>query len=310
MASDIKGLIDTVVIVMLENRSFDHMLGYLSLKAGANRPEIDGITSPKRKAYANISANQVYYPFPTKDHALPSDLPHGRDSVAVQLAKSATTGGYTMMGFVEAYRQFMATATTKKKPEPMGFMQDSSQVETTHFFAENFTVCTRWFAPLPADTQPNRLMALSGYTKVDVTTAQILDQDLVYEWLRQHNIRWRAYRSGLPFCTLFRRMWDDVLDSDRFRSIRQLARDVQGESDATFPQVIFCEPAYGDSPVHTGFQPNDDHPPLPVGPGQKLLRNLRGADQQPGALGQDPPDSDLRRAWWILRSRTAYANPD
>ena len=33
--------VDHVVVVMLENRSFDHMLGYLSLSGG--RPEIDGL---------------------------------------------------------------------------------------------------------------------------------------------------------------------------------------------------------------------------------------------------------------------------
>ncbi|MGH3419716.1 MAG: alkaline phosphatase family protein, partial [Streptosporangiaceae bacterium] len=35
------GKVDHVVVVMLENRSFDHMLGYLSLSGG--RPEIDGL---------------------------------------------------------------------------------------------------------------------------------------------------------------------------------------------------------------------------------------------------------------------------
>ena len=33
--------VDHVVVVMLENRSFDHMLGYLSLTGG--RPDIDGL---------------------------------------------------------------------------------------------------------------------------------------------------------------------------------------------------------------------------------------------------------------------------
>jgi phospholipase C len=33
--------VDHIVVVMLENRSFDHMLGYLSLTGG--RPEIDGL---------------------------------------------------------------------------------------------------------------------------------------------------------------------------------------------------------------------------------------------------------------------------
>jgi phospholipase C len=179
-----------------------------------------------------------------------------------------------MTGFVESYRQFMNVPRVKTKAPPMGFMKDGTQVPTLDFFAENFTVCDHWFAPLPADTQPNRLMALSGFTTIDVTVAQTLDQELVYEWLTEMRIRWRVYRSGLPFCTLFPRMWDEILDNTLFRSIRQLAKDVKTESDHTYPEVIFCEPAYFDSPISSGFERNDDHPPLPVGPGQRFLREI------------------------------------
>jgi phospholipase C len=37
--------IEHIVVLMLENRSFDHMLGYLSLEAG--RSDVDGLKSPK-----------------------------------------------------------------------------------------------------------------------------------------------------------------------------------------------------------------------------------------------------------------------
>ncbi len=274
MPIDIKNLVDTIVIVMLENRSFDHMLGYLSLQDETNRTDIDGIADPTNTAYINDSAGETYSLFAMKDAAFPGDLPHGRDLIDVQLARSAASGRYEMTGFVEAYRRFMHVPRVKTKAPPMGFMKDGKQVPTLDFFAENFTVCDRWFAPLPADTQPNRLMALSGFTTVDVTAAQALNQELVYEWLTDMRIRWRVYRSGLPFCTLLPRMWDEILDYTLFRSIRQLAKDVKTESDHTYPEVIFCEPAYFDSPVSSSFERNDDHPPLPVGPGQRFLREI------------------------------------
>jgi phospholipase C len=46
--------VDHVVVVMLENRSFDHMLGYLSLMGG--RPEIDGL----RPGLANQDQGRTY----------------------------------------------------------------------------------------------------------------------------------------------------------------------------------------------------------------------------------------------------------
>ena len=41
MAADL-GLIDTIVVLMMENRSFDHMLGYLSLPKYGGRKDING----------------------------------------------------------------------------------------------------------------------------------------------------------------------------------------------------------------------------------------------------------------------------
>jgi phospholipase C len=41
--------VEHIVVLMLENRSFDHMLGYLSLPAdqeGKGRPDIDGLSGP------------------------------------------------------------------------------------------------------------------------------------------------------------------------------------------------------------------------------------------------------------------------
>lgn len=49
---------------MLENRSFDHMIGYLSLKDQTNRTDIDGIADPATASYINDSAGETYSLFP------------------------------------------------------------------------------------------------------------------------------------------------------------------------------------------------------------------------------------------------------
>src|ERR671939_253421 len=43
--------IDHIVVLMLENRSFDHMLGYLSLEAG--RTDVDGLKAGLKNEYQN-----------------------------------------------------------------------------------------------------------------------------------------------------------------------------------------------------------------------------------------------------------------
>ena len=43
------GKVDHIVVLMLENRSFDHMLGYLTLEGG--RGDIDGLTGSESNSY-------------------------------------------------------------------------------------------------------------------------------------------------------------------------------------------------------------------------------------------------------------------
>lgn len=264
-------LIDTIVIVMMENRSFDHMLGHLRLPHYGGRKEVEGLTSLKKRAYANVYDGEVYYPTRLlADDFLPHDIPHERKEIARQLATSKATGGPTMSGFVEAYFEF-AKADRTDKPEVMGFFTPEL-IPVTSFLAREFAICDQWFAPLPASTQPNRLVALSGYTEIAVTRSALLPEqhDVVLDWLCAKSIPWRVYSAGISFFALMRSKWDDLL-GDNFRRLPTLAHDVLREPSETFPKVIIVEPDYHDSPVHFGVDPNDNHPPIPVAFGEEFL---------------------------------------
>ena len=80
----------------------------------------------------------------------------------------------------------------------MGYFT-KEQVPVTDFFAENFAVCDRWFSALPAGTQPNRLMAMSGFTNIDVNHKPLPKQELLYDWLTKKGIRWRVYHQAFRF---------------------------------------------------------------------------------------------------------------
>ena len=266
-------LIDIVVIVMMENRSFDHMLGYLRHPRYGKRKDVNGLRSTRSDEYANPFESEAYYPFRIrKDLPLPCDLPHERKEIATQLAFSPVTGGPTMTGFVEAYYEATQVNRTRQ-PEPMGFFT-AAEVPITDFLARNFAVCDRWFAPLPASTHPNRLMAFSGYTRRDTTEVAFLpDQDLVFDWLDRKRIRWRVYSAGLSFFALMPRLWDEIL-GPRFRSFPRFVDDMRSEPLGEFPQVIFIEPDYEDSPVHLSGHGNCNHAPLSIGYGEEFFRRV------------------------------------
>ncbi|HYQ04796.1 MAG TPA: alkaline phosphatase family protein [Polyangiaceae bacterium] len=265
--------VDTIVIVMMENRSFDHLLGTLCQSQFGGRADIDGVKSLLDPNFANPAGDgTLVFPFPMNDGPFTNDLPHERDFVAMQLASSPVTGGPTMTGFVRAYEK--ATGTTGVHNPPVMGLLTPAALPTTAFLAREYAVCDRWFAPIPTSTQPNRLMAFSGFTERDITASGLLpNQDTLFQWLDAHQVRWRVYSAGLSFFTLMPKMWPDLL-SDSFRRLPQLSFDFVHEPDATRPQVIVVEPDYDDSPVHLSGHACDNHPPLPMSFGEAFVRQV------------------------------------
>ncbi|MFZ5625072.1 MAG: alkaline phosphatase family protein [Gemmatimonadota bacterium] len=245
--------VDTIVLLMLENRSFDHLLGHLSYGPYANGTAVEGLL---------------------QDGTLSGDLPHHRNEVATQLALSAVSGKYTMRGFAQAYFQMEIQQSRSATPDTLGFLRPAD-VPVTRFLVDNYAVCDHWFAPLPTSTQPNRIMSLAGTTRIDETTGLFppLDQ-LVLQWLEDRHVRWRVYHSGISFFAL---LGQAAIFGPNFRSIDRLAADVANERPGDFPQVIIIEPSYGDAPHLPGEVANDNHAPLPVAPGEALLERVYDA---------------------------------
>lgn len=268
--------VKTIVMVMMENRSFDHLLGALSLPAYGGRKDIDGLTGEidpatrelTNAAYENHALGHVWRPYIVdRDVPLISDVPHGRGSVSAQLDFSEFIDAFTMTGFAKAY--FEANPGNRgARPESLTVFPPEL-VPMTTFLATRYAVCDRWFCSIPTDTQPNRFMWLAGYTKIGDTVDTPPDHEILTDWCDKHGVRWRVYHEGFSSLALFRRK---VIIDPNHVPFRKLASDFQLESDSTFPQVILVEPAYNDDPFAS--QPDDNHPPLPMGPGEAFLSRV------------------------------------
>lgn len=272
--------IETIVVVMMENRSFDHMLGALSLQAHGGRDDLDGLSEPlDQDNYINPAEGEQYAPAPfEEDRTLPIDVPHDRAQIAEQMNENEISGEFEMDGFVRAHIDYQRGSEHRERDmqldaTPMKFFT-REHVPVTHFFADEYLVCDRWFAPLPTSTQPNKLMSLKGDTPVADTTLRVLPTDLVFDWLDEHEVDWRVYHAALSFITMFRP--ERIFESE-FRDFRDLANDVKNESPEDFPNVIFVEPSYQSSPHLWMDEPNDNHAPLPVANAERFLRNVYDA---------------------------------
>ena len=274
--------IETVVIVMMENRSFDHMLGYLSLP-DYGRDEVDGLRT-EGNPLAPVWPPQFVLPGPHAPFRLPNpreplpnkmDPYHERFNIEMQLGippPGSTT--FPMKGFVQSFPDTVNMGGVNR-PVVMGYFT-GEDVPTTHFFAENFLICDHWFCSVPTSTQPNRLMAMSGISRLDNTRQQLMpEQPLVFKWLTDHGVRWRVYAEGLPFFSLMASQWESIFNANLYRQFINLAYDIKNESAATFPQVIFVEPRYTNAPhIDT---PHDDHAPSAVDGGQRFLMEVYAA---------------------------------
>lgn len=271
--------INTVVIVMMENRSFDHMLGHLSLPAFGDRDEVEGLRGELdddgfliSEEYMNTVDAEPYHPFLfEEDEPLPGDVPHDRDWIRLQMGDPGVTDEYPMKGFAEAYFRYQTTDRTQRAL-PLGFFRPE-HVPITNFFAQEFLVCDHWFCSLPASTQPNKLIALAGDTTIDRTEARIADDlDLVIEWAEDRGVSWRVYVDYLSLFMLFDA--GDLIDHPNFRPFEDLRRDVQQESPEEFPELVIIEPDYESVPHLPSSAPNDNHAPLPVRNGEQFLRRV------------------------------------
>jgi phospholipase C len=268
--------IETIVFLIMENRSFDHALGYLGMQTPSPLP-VEGLRDSGEwmSAWANLWQGQTY-----RLHALDGDSPviidppHDSTDIATQIITPAA-GFNRMGGFVQSY---MTRSPKPAEPSAVMGYYTADSVPMFDFLAHNYAVCDHWFAALPTGTQANRLMAMGGESKIlDNASLFLPEQDLVYDWLSRHGIDWCAYQSGqfLPFFGLMPNWLPKIANSLAFESKGRFRRysslRSHWMSGETLPPVIFIEPEYTDGPH---LDPNDDHPPTGIANGQAFLEDV------------------------------------
>jgi hypothetical protein len=148
--------IDHIVVLTMENRSFDHILGYLSLpvaQGGLGRTDVDGLKGTE----SNTFRGTTYPTTAVSDTFFSPDPPHGFEPV-----HRAINGGL-MDGFVREYAAENGAAIAS---QIMGH-QTASTVPTYDSLARDFTIGHRWFAGHPGPTFCNRFTELTGRLNID-----------------------------------------------------------------------------------------------------------------------------------------------
>lgn len=270
--------IEHVILVIFENRSFDHLLGWMSHPSHGGDAAIEGLVGPTDPAtgeltdarYRNAALGKTFRPFFTTKDEFGTDLPHGRVEIARQMAFTSVTNTFSMKGFASSYYHVNPElgGPFATKPDCMRMLAPAA-APVTAFLAQNYKVCDHWFTPIPAETHPNRIMALAGETQIEENGLLIQNHDLIFDWASRNRVPWRVYSDGFSFMVTMR-SGDVLTDRDHYRDFDLFARDYQ--FDAEFPAVTLIEPSYLDDPFAS--RPNDNHPPLSIDAGEAFLLQI------------------------------------
>ena len=309
-----------IVQLMLENRSFDHMLGFLYAP---------GNVSPTGQPFEGLTGNE-------------SNADASGNKVTVYQIDTTTSGAYFMPGadpgegYANTNQQLFGTGNPPSPPVATntGFVTNfadaisydqrsgrSVQAGTTasqimgmftpaglpvlSSLAAGFAVCDHWYSSAPTETFPNRAFACAATSQGHMNDgAASYTVQSIFGLMTAHNLSWKIY--GYNAEPLTRKNFPDTTSAPD--SCFGKFTDFQSDAAAgTLPNYSFLEPSWGS-------KGNSQHPNYDVSLGEQLIQQvynaLRGGpgwaqtllfitydehgglyDHVPPPSGATPPDS-------------------
>ncbi len=284
--------VTNVFVFMLENHSFDHLLGFSGLDG------VEGLTGTESNSYDHTT-------FTVKKGAvdpMPIGPGHEFEDTLTQLCGQGTKnpfpkGSYPTInnsGFVASYVKAGETST-KDAGDVMDCCYSEKQVPVLWNLAKDFAVCDNWFSSMPGPTWPNRLFAMGGSSAGlddSPTTTEEVDWEIVdgfryqngsiFQQMRGSQVTYRLYND---LNDQFAKDPDDVfggysivgglvgVSSDDVHDFAEFFDDI----NASYPfAYTWIEPNYGDAAgdFHGG---SSQHPVDTLRAGEVMLANLYNA---------------------------------
>src|ERR1041384_5907326 len=243
--------IEHIVVLMMENRSFDNVLGrlypdnpnYNGVNDAMSNPRPDGepayvfagtdMTAPypdPNEPYNYVYMQQFNPPSPPSDPPFPPPCP-------VPLTEATPD----MQGFVKDYANAISQANiaAKKhgrqpfnvKPDLIMNCYEPGSLPVINGLARAYAVCDHWFSSVPTQTFPNRSFVHAATSSGNVFNSWgehfwdkgifINDTPTIYNLLEAQKISWKIYHGGpLLLCNVLygqRHLWEFLFDVEHPR---------------------------------------------------------------------------------------------
>src|ERR1043166_1513694 len=280
------GKIKRFVVLMLENRSFDHLIGFLK---GSN-PKVIGLTGEEfNQKDPNSPADPKIKVTRASTFIMTFDPAHEFYDVQMQLYGVRPSNDLTlppianppiptapMTGFVAS--AYLAADYGGDEKLVMGCFQPD-QLPVLSTLAGEFALFNFWYSSLPGPTWPNRFFVhagTSGGLTDSPTTAQIVagfsfQNDTIYERLAKAGKSWCIYHDGLPQTAGISSLRDEFIDpfTEKFQDMEDFFEDVK---EGGLSDYNFIEPKYDTGNNYADG--NSMHPLNDLRKGELLVKNV------------------------------------
>jgi phospholipase C len=241
-----KSGIDHIVIVTMENRSFDHFLGWL--------PGADGKQAGLTYTDAAGTAHQTWPLAPDFQGCAYHDPDHSYEGARVEWNNGACDGwlraGKNDLYSIGYYRRQDLPFFSKVAPA--------------------FTTCDRFFASIMGPTFPNRIYSLSGVTDRTSNLTVRIELPTIFTRLKAKRIPSAYYYGSFDFLLLYQ-VYRDIS--------KKHAQFFKACKTGKLPAVSFIDPnwTFTDEGPASGNQGNDDHPHADIRAGEYFMSTIYNA---------------------------------
>ena len=272
--------IQHIVVVMLENRSFDNVAGFLydqniqpsHFVPAGTVPHYNGMplsySNPSNPEYFQGSgpANPVIVQRGAENLQVPDTDPQELfDDITFQIfGATAPQPGQaaTMNGFLVSYER-----VAKQRPEQIMQCYAPEQLPVLSQLARGFAICDAWHASCPCQTFPNRAFVHAGTSCGQVNNWPYspfnYDVPTIFNVLTDMNVNWAVYNDSVFESATrlqFPKLWDVLLHA-HFRGFDDFLEDAR---QGKLPRYCFVEPSFL-------VNPSDEHPPHDMLLGERFL---------------------------------------
>ncbi len=239
--------IDHVIVVVMENRSFDHIMGWL--------PGADGKQAGLTFTDAAGAPHQTFPLAPDFQGCAFHDPDHSYDGGRIEWSNGACDG-WLRAGRNDAY------SIGYYGRQDLPFLGKA---------APAFTTCDRFFSSILAPTFPNRFYSLAGVTDRLSNLTVRVDLPTIFDRLAAKKLSAGYYAGNFNFLLL----WDQ-----KYKSIQRThAQFFKQCASGKLPAFSYVDPNYTfhDAGPSSGNEGNDDHPHADIRAGEYFLSQIYNA---------------------------------